>query len=240
MRKLNITILVGLLVALVGAGLVFAYGNNVDSRVADGKTTVKVLVAGSELALGASPADLTDQVVTKDVPAAYLAEGYLTALSDVTGQVLLGPVAKGAQLTRTAFGQPGSAGAVKPSKGNDALAVGVDLTPGVARYVTAGSSVDMFVTYAGGGARTKLFASGVRVLSVTIATPVDKQDRTSASSPVSQVVVVVDVDPRLAEKIVNATTIGRVYLGLSALGGKADAHTTPTGANPDDVVRSNR
>ena len=67
------------------------------------------------------------------------------------------------------------------------LAIQVDLTPGVAKYVSPGSTVDMFVTYSGtstssgssnssGGQNaqaltsTKLFASGVLVRSVTPAT----------------------------------------------------------------------
>lgn len=253
MRKLNVTILVGVLVALLGFGLVLAYGSNVDQRVADGKKTQPVLVASQSLAAGASPGDLASQVTSQDIPTAYTAEGALTELKDVEGQVLLGPVGKGGQLTRSMFGQPVNAGAVKPSKGNVALAVGVPLSPGVARYLTPGSSVDVFVTYqsgaAGGGKngaglsiqRTKLFVSDVKVMSVTVAIPAETKSGTTTSTTGStEVVAVLDVTPTDAEKIVNATTLGTIYFGLSSVDGKGQSHTTPLGVTPDDVVVSNR
>ncbi len=146
MRKLNVTILAGLLCALMGFVLVFAYGNRVDDRVADGRETVDVLVAAQGAAAGMTPAELGEVLVTRQVPRLYVAEGALSDLDDVVGQVLLGPLAKGAQVTAAQFGAPDVAGAVKPAKGRVALAVGVSLTPGVARYVTPGSAVDVFVT----------------------------------------------------------------------------------------------
>jgi hypothetical protein len=33
MRKLNITVIVGIVVALIGAGIVFVYGHNVDHKI---------------------------------------------------------------------------------------------------------------------------------------------------------------------------------------------------------------
>ncbi len=255
MRKLNVTILVGVLVALLGFGLVLAYGNNVDQRVADGKKTRPVLVASSTLAAGSTPGDLSNSVGAKDVPEAYIADGALTDLKDVQGQVLLGPVGSGSQLTASMFGQPLEAGAVKPSKGNLALAVGVELSPGVARYLVPGATVDVFATYqtatasgaatASSGAaaqRTKLFVSGVKVMSVSIGTPPagTGSDGTTSTSGNTEVVAVLDLSPEDAEKVVNATTLGTLYFGLSSVDGSGQTHRTPRGVTPDDVVVSNR
>lgn len=257
MRKLNVTILVGVIVAIIGFALVFAYGSNVDKRVADGKRTHKVLVSTALLRQGATPAQITASTVSKDVPEAYLAEGYLTNLDSVKGLVLLGPVGQDSQLTATMFGQPLDAGAVTPSKGNVALAVQVELSPGVARYIVPGSSIDVFVTYTGGAggqsassgrvaSRTKLFLSKVTVLSVSIATPPAGKDQaktdgsTATATSSALVVAVVDVSPTDAEKLVNATTLGSIYFALSSVDGKGVTHTTPTGVTPDDVVVSNR
>ena len=244
MRKLNLTILVGLVVAVLGFALVFAYGSRVDSRVAEGRESVPVLVATATAAAGLTPAELTGMLEVRQVPKLYVADGALATLDDVQGQVLLAPLGVGGQLTAVQFGAPGVAGAVKPEPGRVALAVGVSLTPGVARYVTPGSSVDVFVTYTAGteanAGRTKLFASGVKVLSVSVAEAVDAAE--SGDAPPAdggQVVAVLDLLPGDAEKVVNAATLGSLYLALASTTNGVETHLTP-GATADDVVGSNR
>ena len=257
MRKLNVTVLIGLLVAIMGFGMVFAYGSRVDDRVAEGKRTVPVVVAVAALPVGAAVSSLTEkQVAVRQVPAAYVAQGALADLTSVKDQVLLGPVAPGAQLTATQFGTPGATGVLAPAKGRVALAIGVALTPGVARYITPGSAVDVFVTYGatgGGGGQgggqgggtgggtaqagqTKLFASGVGVLSVSAAGAAT--DGGAAGGGDGQVVAVLDLSPREAEKVVNAATLGQIYLALAS---KSDGAPHKTdGATPADVLGSNR
>lgn len=257
MKKLNIAIVVGVVAALLGGALVLAYGRNVDDKIARGREMTPVLVASQALAAGTAGASLEGSTELREVPKAFVVTGALTSLGDVSTMTLVAPVPSGAQLTRSAFGRPSEIGALKPSPGNVALAVGVDLVPGVARYITAPSMVDLFVTYTSGGgstvsvpgqpsttpglaeARTKLFASGVKVMSVSVAPRPEQPEgtETSASTPLGdQVVAVLDVDPVSAERIVNSATLGKLYMGLSS----GEAHTTPAGATPDDVVRSNR
>ena len=50
----------------------------------------------------------------------------------------------------------------------------------------------------------------------------------------------IPVMPGHAERVVNATTNGKIYMGLSAVSGDAPIHRTPTGASADDVLRNNR
>ena len=121
----------------------------------------------------------------------------------------------------------------------------MDLSPGVARFLQPGSFVDVFVTYdqlatassstsgvtvqpvnRRASNRTKLFISGVKVLSVSVAPPTTaagQQERpagafgTAGSTTVTTegVIAVLDVSPRDAERLVNATTLGQLYLALS-------------------------
>lgn len=258
MRKLNTTILIGLLVAALGFVLAFAYGRNVDDRVADGKATEEVLVATEALVAGDTPTDIAEKVESRAVPREYLAEGTIKSLDEVKGLVLLGPVPAEGQLTKADFGQARDATAVKPSKGNVALAIGVDLTPGVARYITAGSTVDVFATYQSGSTnqtqggqnqavrRTKLFASNINVMSVTVAeVPKDATEEEESTVPdsaasVVEVVAVLDVTPAEAEQIVNAQTLGDIYLALNSVDGKGEEHKTPTGTTPELVVSANK
>jgi Flp pilus assembly protein CpaB len=132
------------------------------------------------------------------------------------------------------------------------MAVEVGLSPGVARYIAVGSVVDVFVTYEPGSAsdgnqisngRTKLFLSGAKVLAVDVAQPqaVSDDDQTqqaaAAQTVTNNVIAVLDVTPQDAERLVNAVSLGKLYLGLST---KDARHTTPTGVTPTDVVGANR
>ena len=255
MRKLNIVILLGLVVALLGAALVYVAGQRVEERVAAGRESVTVFVARNTLTEGTRGSDLdvgTDLDEQK-VPRAFIPEGAITDLAAVADQVLLGPVPKGSALAGAMFGAPTETAAVRPAAGRLALAVGVDITPGVARYLAPGSVVDVFVTYPGGvgdraALRTKLFVSGVKVLSVTVAPPpaTRTEDDEESADPAftgdqaEQVVAVLDVTPAQAEQVVNATTLGRLYLALSAVEGNGQQHRTQQGVIPDDVVSANR
>lgn len=239
MRKLNISIVIGALVAVLGAALVFAYGRSVDERIADGRRTVPVLVAAAALNKGTLAQDIGEGVAVKDVPQAYVPADALRDLASVQNLELLGPVPVGGQLSRGMFGSSQGADVVRPAKGSVALAISVGITPGVARYVSSGSIVDMFVTYSGGAGagRTKLFDSQVKVLSVTVAPPAGAAEGEGGGQDAGQVLAVLEVVPDQAERIINATTLGSVYLALSTAG---EEHKTGAGATPADVVATTR
>ena len=273
MRKLNAAIAFGVIVAVLGAALVLVYGRHVDQRIAAGQHRVSVLVADTALAQGTPVAALRGKVHVAQVPQAYLVAHPLAKLSDLSSVapqgeavgdlgslVLVGPIAQGAQLSRDMFGAESSAATLAPSPGHVAVAVDADLTPGVARYVTAGSHIDLFVTYnnvsgaTGGSAaqtaanaalaglvsnRTKLFMSSVRVLSVSEAQVNSTQknsDGSTSNQLANKVLAVLDLSPTAAEKVINAVQLGSLYFALDTSG----AHTTPSGATPGDVIGSNR
>ena len=253
MRKLNITVIVGIVVALVGAALVFVYGHNVDNKISGGKRTVAVLVADDFLGAGMTAGDVVSHVHVAQIPSAYVVKNAIGATnslssSQASSAVLTGAVPEGGQLSYNDFTAAGAAGRLAPSKGNIALSIETPLSSGVARYLQPGQMVDAFVTYSTGSgasgstataARTKLFASGVKVLSVSVAQPTDNNSNSNtdnASTPTSSVIVLLDLSPVDAEKVVNAVTLGSIYLAYTT-----GAHdTTPAGATPDSVVRSNR
>jgi Flp pilus assembly protein CpaB len=251
MRRLNISIVVGVVVAVLGAGIVVAYGQSVDKRIASGKTPVAVLVADADLEAGTPASDVAKQVHVEQVPSSFVADGAMSSVEAITsdlptGSVLAGPVPNGGQVTSSAFADAATAGHVRPAPGHVAVAVQTDLSPGVARYLSVGSIVDVFATYhdvrdrhgklTKASSRTKLFASGVKVLAVSVAKASADESDAPDGGMTDKVVALLDMTPTAAEKLVNATTLGDIYLADTANGG----HTTPTGAVPTDVVGSNR
>src|SRR3954447_5686722 len=104
MRKLNISIVVGVVVAVLGAGIVVAYGQSVDKRIASGKHPVAVLAADGRPGARAPAGDVAGRVHVDQVPSSYVAEGALSstaALSDLpAGSVLAGPAPRRGPLAR--------------------------------------------------------------------------------------------------------------------------------------------
>lgn len=252
MRKLNLTIVAGIIAALVGGVLVLSYGRGVDSKIANGRRTVAVLVAKTDLVAGELPAALRDKVEVRQVPAEYAVSDALASLDAIKAtDVLRLPVTASGQIGRSAFGSQAATLGLVPAKGKVDIAIRVGLVPGVAKYVGAGSTVDMFVTYkalktdaaafsvVANPSLTKLFASGVSVVAVTAAPPVSSSGQPNGAVPVvgDDVLAIVEVTPDLAQKIINAQSIGEIYLALSAIG---DVHSTPTGASPNGVLGNNR
>src|SRR3954447_8491590 len=100
MRKLNVSIVVGVIVAVLGAGIVVAYGQSVNKRAVTGKNPVSVLVADSDLAAGTPAGDVASHVHLAKVPSAFAVSGALSDPRTLTssvghGAVLTGPVPKG-------------------------------------------------------------------------------------------------------------------------------------------------
>jgi Flp pilus assembly protein CpaB len=246
MRKLNMTIVVGIVVALIGAGLVFVYGHNVDNKISDGKHTVSVLVADELLGAGMTAGDIVSHVHVAQIPDAYVVKNAVaatSALSAASAQsaVLVGSIPEGGQLSYNDFASGSSAGHLQPSKGNVALSVETPISSGVARYLEPGQMVDVFATYGGasGGSQTKLFVSGVKVLSVSVAEP-QSSNNSNANSDTSSldgsVIVLLDLSPRNAQKVVNAVSAGSIYLAYTT--GTSDK--TSTTDNQTSVLASNR
>jgi Flp pilus assembly protein CpaB len=250
MRKLNVTIIVGIVVAIIGAGLVFYYGHNVDNKISDGKHTVSVLVADQVLGTGMSAGDVVSHVHVAQIPDAYVVKNAIAATSSLSATgaqtaVLIGTVPEGGQLSYNDFASATDATRLAPSKGNVALSVETPISSGVARYLQPGQMVDVFATYAASsaGQATKLFVSGVKVLSVTIADPTtdstnnsDSNNSDASSTPSGSVVVLLDLSPRDAQKVVNAVSAGTIYLAYTT--GSHD--TTATTDNSTTVLASNR
>ena len=75
-------------------------------------------------------------------------------------------------------------------------------------------------------------------MSVSVAAADAESGDQPAEGGGAQVVAVLDLSPREAEQVVNAATLGSLYLALSSVDGTAEKHTTP-GVTPQDVVGAN-
>lgn len=202
MRRNNLVIAVGIVLALLGAGTAVAYVKG-SSGTETGDTRA-VVVATRAVTPGTPVA--TAALAVKRLPASAVPANAVTSTASLTGQVALVAMSPNQVVTPTMFGVQGVAvaGGVVLPKGKKGIGVELGFAPGGLRYVVPGNKIDIYASQKGtaGTARTSVILEGVEVIATTPGLG------TGAASPVTggpgTLNFLLAVDPDEALKIVNA------------------------------------
>lgn len=184
----------------------------VQKPVATGPDSQPVLVAAFDIEYGAKiEAEMVKLVAW---PVASVPEGALTSPADAIGKVANQTIGRGEPVTsrRAVESLGGSSLASLIAPNMRALTVRVNDVIGVAGFLLPGNRVDVLSTPAQRGPdqrpKTRTLLQNIKVLAV------DQQARTAKDDPIVVRAVTVEVDPRQAEIIVQATEEGTVQLVL--------------------------
>ncbi len=144
-RSNRLVILVGVLLAVLAfVGIVVLLGQTGGTNQPAEKTTVQVLVAKADIAIGDSVTP--DKVDVKDVDPAAVSGTRIADPSQLTGAPALFPIGKGAQVSQEAVGL-GTAGNVcitcQLKAGEKAIAFQVDRVTGLDFLIQPGDHVDI-------------------------------------------------------------------------------------------------
>lgn len=226
------------LVAAMGAVLVFLYVQGADSRAEERFDTVDVLKANAIIEPGESIEDaqaagkLTLAAVAQD----ELLNGYQTDTTTMAGTKAMQTIYPGEQIVSDKFGTGVAASTALPIP-DDKMAISVNLTDPsrVAGFVNPGSEVAIFVTgtdEGDGSGYSRLLLPRVVVLGVGNTTPVSTTttDETGASTTeqLPRTLLTVSVDQKQAEKVLFAQGNGELAFGLlteSSISGPGEAMT---------------
>ena len=228
MRRVGL-LLVAVVLAVFGTGLVYAYASGAESRALAGQQPVEVLVVVGSVPAQMSAAEAVEQglLEVRSLPRRAVPEGGVSQVEELEGRVAASELFAGEVVLPGRFVDPSVSGALSIPAGM--LAVSVELTdPGrVAGFVVPGSEVAIFDTFdlpKDPGAveveqATRLLLPRVKVLaagptSVRTAAAQPKQEAPVEETPVATSVLTVAVDQAGAEKLVHATQTGAVSFGL--------------------------
>lgn len=201
------------LLALIFGGLAafIAYQRSERSAAEAAANSRLVVVAAFDIEYGTKiTADMVRQVPW---PVGSLPEGALLQTTDAIDKVANATIAKGEPLTkrRAVESLGGSSLASLITPGKRAMTVRVNDVIGVAGFLLPGNRVDVLGTPQRRGnqeAETETLVENLKVLAV------DQQARTNKDDPVIVRAVTVEVTPKEAETIVQATNNGSVQLVL--------------------------
>ncbi|HEU5152798.1 MAG TPA: Flp pilus assembly protein CpaB [Iamia sp.] len=231
MKRSNLLIGAGVVLVVLGIGLAWAVAD--DDGEGDGTAgRVPVLVAVTDLEPGQAGDDLvaTGKVRVERVEASEAADGALRATTELTGTILGTAVPEGRQVVAEALRSSALRGdTFTIPDGQEAVAVTVPFTAGVAGYVGPGDRVNVYasITPDTAGAptspRTELLLGDVEVLDVsdeiaprraeTIASG-DTPTTQAARDGAREITLLLAVDPAEAEQVVFATTNNQLWLTL--------------------------
>ena len=224
MGRRTILLLVAVLLAVLGAGMVFLYVQGADQRAKLEQAPVQVLKAVAQIEPGESLAQAqeTGKLELGDVPAEQRLQGAIDSIGDSGGLVALTTIYPNEQITTTKFGAAGDQEAFELPNGTLAISVNLSDTGRVAGFVTPGSEVALFmtgITEPDGDQSTRLLLPAVQVIAVaqttvTTSTTTTVEDGAQTTEALPRTLFTLAVDQQAAEKILFASSQGELSFGL--------------------------
>lgn len=227
MGRRRILLVVAVVVAALGAGLVFVYAQGAENRAEEKFETVDVLVVTSEIARGesANSAYETGKIDIQRVPKAQVLEGATADGAVFTDQFALTNLYPGEQLIPAKFG---GADEVEPMttlpipEGMVAISVSLSDTARVGSFIRPGAKVGVFITGTlppENVPTTKLLMRDLLVLATgsttTVATPGEESGVAPSTEQLPNTLFTLAVTQKQAEKILFAQGQGELAFALS-------------------------
>lgn len=177
-----------------------------------GRETTPVVVAARNVGLGHVLGE--DDLRVVEWPAGAVPEGYVGAANELVGRTLIDELRTHEPVLDTKLADAAAGAGLPPliPEGMRALSVRVDDVVGVAGFVTPQTRVDVILTMAPNGSnetRSQVILQNVPALAAG-----QEIQRNEQGEPMSVTVVTVLVSPDDAEKLVLASTQGRIQMAL--------------------------
>ena len=223
MGRRTVILIVALLIAVIGASMVFLYVRGADTRAQEKQEPVEVLKAVAQIEPGESlaKAQTAGKLELQAVPRSQVLEGALSSVGENGALVALARIFPNEQITLSKFGAAGEQDVLTLPDGNFAISVNLSDTGRVAGFVSPGSRVAVFLNGpvgAQGQDGTRLLLPDVQVIAVgattvtTSTTTGDGGAQTTESLP--RTLFTLAVDQKKAEKLMYASTHGELSFGL--------------------------
>lgn len=216
MSKRAIAAMGAVVLALLGAVMLFVYVSGANERAYDGAKLQKVLQVTQALPAGTQAAEAFASVKVVELPASARARGSIASLDDVQGLVTTVDLEPGEQVLRSRFAKPGVKKSAKSKSavpaGMQEISIALDAEHAVGGVVNAGDRVGLIGTFEPKDSKIPQFTNFV-LPSVLVtrakATAIPSENGEAATEMVTLAVKTLD-----AERVVHAKKWGTVWLTL--------------------------
>lgn len=230
MGRRSVLLIVAIVIAALGATLVFLYVQGINDRAVADQQPVKVLSATSQIEAGETieAAQSAGKLDLVDIPRANVLPGALTSTDSLAGEIALTTVYPGEQILPGRFGVPGSRQSLTIPDGTMAISIQLDDPNRVAGFVVPGSKVAIFdsagdtSTDSGSsstsGMFTRILLPEVEVIGVGTTTILNTTttDATGAQTTeqIPSTILTLALTQSQAERVIFAKQNGTLSLGL--------------------------
>lgn len=231
MGRRSILLIVAVVIAALGATMVFLYVQSVDAKAEKASESVDVLAATAQIEAGESIEDAQEagKLDSVAVPRKNVVPGALTDTGGLEGMIALATIYVGEQIIPGQFGKTGTSQTITIPDGTMAISVQVDDPSRVAGFVTPGSSVAVFVSaepeviLPDGGTRrlpdfTRLLLAKVEVIGVgdttLLSTTKTDPEGTATTEAIPKTILTLALTQAQAEKAIFSSKNGTLTFAL--------------------------
>jgi pilus assembly protein CpaB len=241
MNRMIIGVASAVVLAVVGTLLLVSYVRGAEDRALAGQETVDVFVVNDDIARGTTVEELTTSVSSERIPAKVRANGSVSSLDDLEGQVAAVDLVAGEQLVASRFATPadlGPANQIDVPEGLQEVTVSLEPQRALGGNISPGDTVGFFSSFTFEDDRdeaqiaaeasedlrqelsetTKIILHKLLVTNVQVEqlpqTPSDEDREPTgpALAPTGNLLVTLAVDVPQAERIVFSAEHGTVWL----------------------------
>ena len=236
MGRRSVLLVAALVAAALGTTMVFFYVNGVNDRALAKQSPISVLIAQKLIPAGTSVSDAkaAGSFAHKIISSGDRIAGVISDFPPINGMTASSTVYPGDQITAAKFSATGPTSVLAVPPGKISISVVVNDPAQLAGFVTAGTNVAIFLTGAaksGGPEQTQLLLPEVKVLAIgnKTAAPLDTTKTSgTGTSPVSTTFLTLAVEQKDCQRVLFASTHGRLNLGLLGKGFTPSMTVPPT------------
>lgn len=224
MQRRIIAAVAAVILAGVGAALLYTYVTNADARAMATLDTTQVLVVTKVVPAGTTGANLAPFVALKQLPKVAVADGALTTIVDIADLEATSDLQVGEQVLASRFAKPDTDVVGKVDVPSDLQRFTIQLPPNrvIGANIKAGDKVALFVS--GDTSATKLAFRDVLVADIQ-GLPTAPAGDEAQGVATGDLMLTLAVTPKVAAKIIWATEFAKLYLALEPKDG--DHTSTP-------------
>ena len=227
MQRRIIAAVAAVLLAGIGAVLLYSYVNNADARAMATLETTEVLLATKVIPAGTSGANLAPFVALKQLPKLAVVEGALTTTADIADLEATTDLQVGEQVLASRFAKPNTDVSGEVDVPSDLQRFTIQLPPNrvIGASIKAGDKVALFISgELDKGKVTKLAYRDVLVAKVQGA-PAAPAGAEEQAAPSGDVLVTLAITPKVAAQVVWGAEFAQIYMALEPKDG--DHTSTP-------------
>lgn len=196
-----------------------SYVQGIESRTLRGAEMVQTFVAKDEILAGMEgKTAIADGLIVKEsVPRKVVAEDVIRSLKDIENRVAAVNIKKGEQIISSRFVAPTEARGILPiPTGKQAMAVEIEVPPGVAGFIQAGDKVSIIAQLSDPEPQAQYVLQNIAVLAVgqRIVTSEEGEGAGKVQRSETKVLLTLAVNRDEAEKLALAIAEGDLYFTL--------------------------